>query len=121
MEKILPKKWHSAVVSPEAVIKKIKPGMSIRRSLDQGLRNSRYGIVVLSPDFLRKGWTQFELDGLVMRQVDEGNVIIPIWHRISKDELMKYSPSLVDMKALPSSLFTVDELAQQLSNVFDAG
>jgi len=95
--------------------------MSIRRSIDQGLRDSRYGIVVLSPDFLRKGWTQWELDGLVTRQVDEGEVTIPIWHRITKDDLMKHSLSLVDKKALSSSLFTVEELAQQLSSVFDAG
>jgi hypothetical protein len=99
----------------------IQPGMSIRRSIDQGLRSARYGIVVLSPQFLRKGWTQWELDGLVTRQVDEGDVIIPVWHRITKDELMRYSPSLVDKKALLSSLFTVDELAEQLATVFDAG
>ena len=83
-------------------------------TVDQGLRNCRYGIVILCPDFLRKGWTQRELDGLVTRQMDEGDGIIPIWHRITKDDLMKYAPSLVDKKTLLTSLLTVDELAQQL-------
>lgn len=43
-------------------------GDSLRRSIDRGLSQSRYGIVVLSPSFFRKQWSQWELDGLVARQ-----------------------------------------------------
>ncbi len=43
-------------------------GDSLRRSIDEGLSKSRYGIVVLSPSFFEKEWPQKELDGLVARE-----------------------------------------------------
>ena len=42
----------------------LRVGDSLRRSIDNGLRNSRYGIVVLSEAFFSKEWPQRELDGL---------------------------------------------------------
>jgi hypothetical protein len=38
-------------------------GDSLRRSIDHGLANSRWGVVVLSPNFFAKHWPQIELDG----------------------------------------------------------
>lgn len=31
-------------------------GDSLRRSIDRGLRSSRFGVVILSPSFLAKRW-----------------------------------------------------------------
>ena len=56
----------------------LKVGDSLRRSIDNGLKNSRHGIVVLSNDFFRKGWPQYELDGLVSKQMEGRKVILPI-------------------------------------------
>lgn len=36
-------------------------GDSLRRSLDNGLSNARFGVVVLSPSFFAKNWTQYKL------------------------------------------------------------
>ena len=41
----------------------LKLGDSIRQSLDRGLKQSRFGIVVLSKAFFDKQWPQYELDG----------------------------------------------------------
>jgi hypothetical protein len=62
-------------------------GDSLRRSIDRGLARSRYGIVVISPDFLRKEWPQKELDGLVTREIGGVKVILPIWHRIDANQI----------------------------------
>jgi hypothetical protein len=60
-------------------------GDSLRRSLDRGLCQSRFGIVVLSPSFFAKHWSQWELDGLVSRQNSgEETVILPVWHGVSR-------------------------------------
>jgi hypothetical protein len=40
-------------------------GDSLRREIDRGLATSQFGIVVLSPAFFAKRWTNYELDGLV--------------------------------------------------------
>jgi hypothetical protein len=90
-------------------------GDSLRRSIDRGLARSRFGIVILSPHFFAKSWTQYELDGLVTREIsDGGKVILPLWHHISKDEVRSYSPSLADKVALSTALYTIDELVEQL-------
>ena len=43
-------------------------------------------------------------------------VILPIWHNITKDEIMKLSPSLVDKVALNSTMFTVREIAEKVAD-----
>lgn len=82
----------------------LKIGDSLRRSIDYGITKSRYGIVVLSNNFFNKKWSQWELDGLVQRQNDsEMNIILPIWLNITKNEVLKYSPSLADKVAIIAS------------------
>ena len=98
----------------------LKVGDSLRRSIDAGLANSRYGIVVFSRAFFEKNWTQYELDGLVDREMDGHKVILPIWHLVTKDQVQAYSPSLADKKAINTSLSTLDEVVAQLAEVLGA-
>lgn len=95
----------------------LKVGDSLRQKIDQGLSSSRYGVVVLSSAFFAKNWPQYELNGLVAREMHGGKVILPIWHKVSKDEVLKYSPTLADKVALNSTISSVSEIAQQLSEV----
>lgn len=97
----------------------LKVGDSLRRSIDNGLSNSRYGIVVFSKAFFDKKWTQYELDGLVNREMNGHKVILPIWHLVTKNQVQNYSPSLADKKAINSSLSTIEEIVEQLSEVLD--
>lgn len=94
----------------------LKVGDSLRRKIDQGLVTSRFGVVVLSSHFFNKGWSQYELDGLVSREMGSGEqVILPIWHNITKDELLNRSPSLVDKVALRTVDLTINEIAEQIA------
>ncbi|MCA9924517.1 MAG: TIR domain-containing protein, partial [Anaerolineales bacterium] len=95
----------------------LKIGDSLRRSIDAGLANSTFGIVVLSPSFFAKNWPQYELDGLVQREMEGGKVILPLWHKVSKSEVMGYSPSLADKLALNSTVATIEELAAEFADV----
>lgn len=95
----------------------LKVGDSLRRSIDRGLAASRFGIVILSPSFFAKQWPQYELDGLVSKEIEGGKVILPIWHKVSKAEVMGYSPSLADKMALNTVTSTVAELAEALADV----
>jgi hypothetical protein len=97
-------------------------GDSLRRSIDRGLASSRFGVIVLSPDFFRKEWTQAELDGLVAKQrASGGKVLLPIWHRITKDEVLSHSPTLADLKALSTSVMTLGEMADEIAAVVQPG
>jgi hypothetical protein len=82
----------------------LRPGMSLRRSIDSGLAKSRFGIVVLSPSFFDKSWPEWELNGLVQRHLaGSQNVLLPIWHGVSRETVASYSPSLADIFAMRSA------------------
>src|SRR5437764_1770618 len=78
-------------------------GDSLRASIDRGLVNSRFGVVVLSRAFLNKNWPNYELNGLVAKEVQGVKVILPIWHGVSLQDLLAFSPTLADKLALDSS------------------
>jgi hypothetical protein len=70
-------------------------GDSLRRKIDEGLRASNYGVVILSPSFFMKEWPQQELDGLVQREIADGKVVIlPVIYKLSIKQLTKHSPLL---------------------------
>lgn len=92
----------------------LRIGDSLRRNIDRGLAGSRFGVVVLSEHFFRKEWTNKELDGLVALEVQGRTRILPIWHKVSKDEVANYSPMLADKVALNTSLKSIGEIADEL-------
>lgn len=98
----------------------LKIGDSLRQKIDSGLARSRFGIVVLSPRYLSKGWTNYELDGIVSRSVDGKQVILPIWHEITKQEVIDFSPSLADKVARNTASFTVEEIADEIAELIHA-
>lgn len=72
----------------------LKLGDSIRRKIDDGLGNSRFGVVILSHNFFKKEWPQKELDALTAKERSGEKVILPILSNISHDEVLQYSPLL---------------------------
>ncbi len=95
----------------------LKIGDSLRRKIDTGLAKSRFGVVVLSRSFFGKGWTNYELDGLVTRAVSGEQILLPIWHEITKQELIYYSASLADKVARSTGSHTIDEIATEIIEV----
>ncbi len=95
----------------------LKIGDSLRRKIDSGIARSRFGIVVLSPPFFAKGWPQYELDGLVTMSVGGNQVLLPLWHGVSKDEVVRHSPSLADKVALRTADYTIAEIAAEITSV----
>ncbi|MCA0315062.1 MAG: toll/interleukin-1 receptor domain-containing protein [Candidatus Melainabacteria bacterium] len=99
----------------------IKIGDSLRRKIDEGLSKSRYGIVVLSPEFFKKNWPQYELDGLLAREMaDAAKVILPVWHKVTAKEVKAASPSL-SMLYAGNTQGGVPRLASDLADVIGVG
>jgi Domain of unknown function (DUF1883)/TIR domain len=95
----------------------LKIGDSLRRKIDMGLAKSRFGIVVLSKNFITKGWTNYELDGIITKVVSGEQILLPIWHNITKKEVIDFSPSIADKVARNTSNFTVEEIAKEISEL----
>ncbi len=99
-------------------VAELRVGDSLRRSIDRGLARSRFGLVVVSRAFFAKNWAQYELDGLVSKEMsDSSKVILPVWHEISRDEVVGHSPSLADKVALKTSDYSLEEIADELARV----
>jgi len=78
-------------------------GDSLRQSIDYGLANSKFGVVILSPDFFSKNWPTRELDGLYTKETYSVKVILPVWHNIDQAGVSKRSPLLADRIAAITS------------------
>ena len=98
----------------------LKIGDSLRQKIDQGLANSKVGLVVLSPSFIKKGWTNYELDGIVTRTVSGEQVLLPIWHNITKQQVVDFSPSMADKVARSTATHTIEEIAIEIAELIES-
>lgn len=94
----------------------IEWGESIPTKIDKGILHSKICLLVISPNFIRKKWTQREKDAFMM--LDEKK-ILPIWHKVSKDEVQNFSPTLAAINALNTADNTLEEIATKLQKFLD--
>lgn len=94
----------------------IKWGDSMRERIDDGLKKSRFGVAVLSPDYIaeNKYWTKAELDGLFQLESVNGKTLLPIWHNLTKQQVMNYSPIIANKKAMTTATMTAQEIAEEM-------
>lgn len=97
----------------------LKIGDSLRRKIDKGIANSNFGVIVISRDFISKGWTNYELDGLITKAVNGEQTMLPVWHNVTKREVINYSPSLADKLARSTTDFTVEEIADEIADLIN--
>lgn len=91
-------------------------GDSMREKIERGLSKSRFGVVVISPNYIAEGkyWTKAELDGLFQLESVNGKKILPIWHDITKKEVINYSSIIAGRLAMNTASMTPKEIANRL-------
>ena len=97
----------------------IRWGDSLRDKIDKGLAKSRFGIAILSPNYIAEGkyWTKTELDGLFQLDSIHGRILLPIWHNLTKQQVIDYSPMIAARKALNTASMTIVEIADELEGL----
>ena len=95
----------------------LRVGASLRQSIEAGLKETKNCIVVLSPNFLsNEGWGKAEFDSVFTREiVEKKNVMLPVWHNVTVEQVYEYSPRLADKVGLNTNI-GIKELARKLSN-----
>jgi formylglycine-generating enzyme required for sulfatase activity len=88
-------------------------GDSLSISIDKGLAESRFGIIILSPNFIKKSWPQRELEGLVQKELQYGKVILPIWHQVSYQEVSHFSLTIAN-KLASNTANGIDKVIQDI-------
>jgi hypothetical protein len=89
-------------------------GDSLRQKIDHGLSSAYFGVVVLSENFFKKPWPQYELDGLIQKDMLGTGRLLPIWHKLTVDEVTQHAPSLAGRLALNTSIQSTDDIVDEL-------
>ena len=72
----------------------------MRKEIERGLADLRFGIVVLSPAYIRKLWPQRELDALLALETPEREKILPVWHGLDAPDALLLSSVLASRVAI---------------------
>ena len=90
-------------------------GDDIRTSIDNGLLNCDYGVVVFSKAFLgKKKWTEYEVSALFGLETVDRKRILPIWHEVTYEDVLKYSPAVAQRRAKSSEEDSNDDIVNSV-------
>ena len=94
-------------------------GDSIRQKIDEGLRRSFFGVVILSPNFFERPWPQAELDAIIQKDLSGRGRLLPIWHKLTQDEVANHAPTLAGRLALSTSNYSTDAIIEEFISMRD--
>lgn len=92
-------------------------GDNLTESIDQGLSETRYGVVILSGNFFGKDWAERELEGLTARDMGDDKVLLPLWYEIDKEAVQSYSPPLANKVAKKINEDNIPEIAEEIFGI----
>lgn len=91
-------------------------GEPMMRAIDRGLANSRIGLVLVTPNFIKalshEGVAEKELSALLA-----GNRLVPIVHEATYDELRNVSPLLASRTGLDTKEDTMFQVAEKIAEL----
>ena len=91
----------------------ISLGDSLTSKINEGLAKSRYGIVILSPDFLSKEWPKREFAALLAIEMKHGKRVLPVLHNLELDTLLRDFPLMGD-KVCVSTASGIEAVASEV-------
>jgi predicted GH43/DUF377 family glycosyl hydrolase len=93
-------------------------GDNLLESIEKGLKETDKCIFILTPDFLaNEGWCKHEFNTASMKQIfEKKDVILPIWHGVTQEQVYDYSAALYNKLGRPSTI-GVDKIAQEISKL----
>lgn len=114
------KELHDSLESKGVTIwfseKDVALGAPLLREIDKGLANSRIGIVLVTPSFIKRirgeGIADKELSALLSR-----DLLIPIVHDTTFDDLRDVSPLLGSRSGLSTIEDSIDTIASKLAEL----
>lgn len=75
-------------------------GDNLKDKIMEGLEKCRFGIVVLSPEFIGRKWTETELLELLNRQNERHEkVVLPLLYNLTVEQMVEKYPALASIKA----------------------
>lgn len=95
-------------------------GDNLKERIDIGLKTCELAVIVISPSYFGREWTEYEIQMLLQRQSNEKTkLIMPILYNTSKEEFVKHYPLLKDILFKYSKSQSKKKLAQELKKELD--
>src|SRR5690606_30722771 len=91
----------------------LHPGDSIDKRIPEGLNASRFGIIILSKNYLAKIYTLRELFHLMSKEEPDRKVLLPILYDVTPEEVAAKHLPLADRFALRAEK-GIDYLVERL-------
>jgi len=90
----------------------LKLGDNLKEKIDEGIDNTKYSIVILSKNYItNKTWANYEFNSIFNQ---EKNIIIPVWHDVTKEDVDNFAPNLSLIFGANSSNESISDLAKEL-------
>ncbi len=93
----------------------IDDGANIPLSINKGIADSNYGIAVFSKMYFKKKWPAEELAALTTRQIYLRRTIIPVWYKITVEDMAANAPLWASNKAPSFPNETIQKIANRLA------
>lgn len=78
----------------------LRVGDSLSESIDRGLKDSEFCVLVISPAFIaNRGWAKREFASIQQRALSEPGIILPVWHNVDIRDVEELALWLADIKA----------------------
>ena len=91
-------------------------GDHIDEAIDNGLMHSRYIIIIVSPSYIEGYWTKMEYRTALQVESCAGHeVLIPVWHNVSYQDVMQFSPILASRLAIKADDLSIGDVAIELA------
>lgn len=93
-------------------------GEKLLDSIEKGMEQSSSGILLISSAYLKKGWTNYEMDTLIRKSIDNKIKIFPLWHNVDKKEVENRHSGLAGIISIKTNIgmpILVSKLTEVLS------
>ncbi len=101
-------------------------GSNLRNKINFGISRSRFGIIIFTKTFFARDWKGQELESLIATRPETGapqeednnkQILLPLWHGITKQDVINFSPKLAEKVARSTAIHTVDEIAKEIKGL----
>lgn len=97
----------------------IKLGDKLSQKIDEGLRSSKYGVVIISSSFVAKHWPENELRSMLNRSISSGEkVILPALLGLTHTQFAEHYPLMADIVTTEFS-GDFDQLADEIISAIE--
>lgn len=101
----------------------ISIGDDIRASIESGINDSRYGVIILSEDFIEADWAGAELSSLTAREHTEDveKILLPLRYDVEMNVVREQTPLLASRMAPSINQENISDIAHQIQELVNNG